>query len=162
MIMGIDAVITESSARKTLAVKLNGRVWELLAKAERTQAEQDEMIGSAHASLLLWTEFGTLNQQRGHWLISRVYAVLKLADSALYHASRCRELTERLGAGEGKDFDRAYALEAVARALAAAGKQDEARAPRELARSAGAKIADEEDRKIFTGDLEAGPWYGLQ
>ena len=57
------------------------------------------------------------------------------------------------------DFDLAYAHEARARALACAGRLDDARAERDLA--AATPIADDEDRAIVIADLADGPWYGL-
>jgi hypothetical protein len=56
-------------------------------------------------------------------------------------------------------FDQAYANEAMARALALAGRLDEARPYLEAARTT--PIADPQDREIFEGDLHAEPWYGV-
>jgi hypothetical protein len=60
------------------------------------------------------------------------------------------------------DFDHAYAAEAMARALACASELDQAAAWHARASAAGAAIADDEDREIFTGDLTTGPWFGLE
>jgi hypothetical protein len=60
-----------------------------------------------------------------------------------------------------KDFDVAYAYEAVARAEALTEQVDTARRYLQLAEAQGARIADEEDRTIFFGDLRRGPWFGL-
>jgi len=54
------------------------------------------------------------------------------------------------------------AAEAMARALACAGELDQAAAWYARASAAGAAIADDEDREIFTGDLATGPWFGLR
>ena len=59
------------------------------------------------------------------------------------------------------DFDYAYACEALARAHAARRAVDEATTWRDRAATAATKIADEEDREIFAGDLAAEPWYGV-
>ena len=95
-----------------------------------------------------------MNEQRGEWLIARVYATLGHADSALYHAQRCRAITEE-HPDEMKDFDIAYAFEGLARACALAGRADDAARCKKRAREAGDAIADAEDRKIFDGDYEA-------
>ena len=58
------------------------------------------------------------------------------------------------------DFDHAYAAEAMARALACAGDLDQAYLV--LGHAAGAIVADDEDRQIFTDDLATGPWFGLE
>jgi len=50
----------------------------------------------------------------------------------------------------------------MARALACAGELDQAAAWYARASAAGAAIADDEDREIFTGDLATGPWFGLR
>jgi hypothetical protein len=60
-----------------------------------------------------------------------------------------------------KDFDLASAYEAVARAEALAGDVETARSHHRRAEAQGARIADEEDRTIFLGDLQRGPWFGI-
>ena len=59
-----------------------------------------------------------------------------------------------------EDFDIAYGYEGMARALALAGQQDEARKYKALAQAAGEAILDPEDKEIFMADLLAGEWYG--
>ncbi|HET9558837.1 MAG TPA: hypothetical protein VFS70_17005, partial [Actinomycetota bacterium] len=59
------------------------------------------------------------------------------------------------------DFDHAYAAEAMARALACAGDLDQSAAWHSRATAAGATVADDEDRQVFTDDLATGPWFGL-
>ena len=49
----------------------------------------------------------------------------------------------------------------MARALACALDLDQAATWHARATVAGAAIADDEDREIFTGDLATGPWFGL-
>lgn len=48
-----------------------------------------------------------------------------------------------------------------ARALACAGDLDQSAAWHSRATAAGATVADDEDRQIFTDDLATGPWFGL-
>jgi hypothetical protein len=91
--------------------------------------------------------------------VSHVYAVLGRAEPALHHARRCLELAG--GEPGATDFDHAYAAESMARALACAGELDQAASWQSRATEAGAAIADDEDRDIFTGDLAGGPWFGL-
>lgn len=152
----------EAQAHRHFAIQFNNATWGLLDKKDRTREDDELMIVSAHASLRHWLEAGTgVNHQRGEWLIARVYSVLGLGDRALYHAQRCLELTE-MHAAEMKDFDRAYAYEAVARANAVAGNREQAREYLGLAEAAGAEIAGPEDKAIFQGDLGAGEWGGLR
>jgi hypothetical protein len=113
---------------KDLGRSLNGLVWRLLARNDRTAEDDARMVDAAHASQYHGREAGGPPGTRG-----RV-----------------------------ADFDHAYAAEAMARALACAGDLDQAAAWHARATAAGAGIADDEDREIFTGDLATGPWFGLR
>jgi hypothetical protein len=141
---------------------LNNKVWELLKKKDRTMAEDELMVHAAHASCYHWLVAGTaLNHQRAEWLIAHVYTVLGFPDSALRHATRCLEITMEHGS-EMKDFDRAYAQESMARALALAGKADDAKRYIALAEKEGQAIARGEDKYIFMNDFNGGRWYGVK
>jgi hypothetical protein len=160
--MSEEKTYTEAEAHRHFAAKLNGEVWGLLEKADRSPAEDELVIHTAHASCCHWLKVGTgLHHQRAEWLIARVYAELGKADAALRHAYRCQELTEE-HADLMQDFDLAYAHEAVARANALAGNQAEARRYLKLAEAAGQTIADDQSRQFFLGDLQSGNWYGLR
>ena len=143
------------------AKSINGRVWELLQKPDRSQSENDEMLYAAHACTYHWQFAGTaMHQQRGEWLISRVHVALGHAKEALRHAERCLELTQA-NKNMMQDFDIAYAFECLARANALMGDHKIAEEFFELAQKAGNAIANEEDRSIFMGDFQSGKWYGL-
>jgi hypothetical protein len=144
---------------RELGRSLNGLVWQLLARTDRTADDDARMVDAAHASQYHWREAGGPPGTRGEWLVSHVYAVLGRAEPALHHARRCLELAGN--EPEVADFDHAYAAEAMARALACARELDEAATWHSRATDAGAAIADDEDRDIFTGDLASGPWFGL-
>jgi hypothetical protein len=135
---------------RELAIAANHRTWDLLGKDDRTDVDNREMVHSAHASLWHWLQCGdAVTEQRGEWLVSHVYAVIGRAEPAVFHALRCLEITEEAGF-EG--FDRAYAYEAMARALAL--ENDPTAADwRARAEKTGAEIADPEDRAIFEADL---------
>ena len=153
---------TEVEAQGHFARSLNGKVWELLGKGERSPREDDLMVQAAHGSQYFWLLKGTaVNWQRGEWMISRVYSELGLAHEALRHAEICNRLTEE-HSDEMEDFDKAYALEALARANAVAGNREEALRTYELAAAVGDAIVDEESKKYFVDDLEGGPWNGLR
>ena len=156
-----EKAYTEHEAHGLFARNSNGHVWGLLEKTDRTKQEAELMVHAAHASLYHWLKVGTaVNHQRGEWLIARAYSELGLAEAALRHAQRCRELTEQY-AGEMEDFDRAYSHECLARAQAVAGELREARKLRALAEEAGQAIADGESKKCFFGDLNSGNWGDL-
>jgi tetratricopeptide (TPR) repeat protein len=157
---GDDSKCTEIECHKKFAIESNNEVWGLLTKESRTAQEDENMIHAAHASHYHWSKIGKpINIQRGHWLISHVYAVLNKPDQALDHAKKCLSLTEE---HVFVDFDMAYAYEAMARANAAAGNESEAAKYLKMARDAAEKIKAEEDRQLFNSDLKAGPWYGVE
>jgi hypothetical protein len=144
-----------------LGIEMNQQVWKLLDQTERDERANQRMEQFALASLYHWQRspnYKPLNAQRGHWLLSRVYAVLERGEEALTHGKRCMSLSVEL---DLKDFDLAYAHEAMARAYAATKNTDEATAHYVKASQAGATIADEKAKKIFGGDLEGPPWFGL-
>ena len=98
-----------------------------------------------------------MNEQRGQWMLSHVYAVLGKGKEALSYAEEIARLTREQ---DLKDFDLAYSYEALARANAAAGNKKEYTKWLEKAQKAGALISDEEDKKCFISDLESAPWFG--
>jgi hypothetical protein len=157
-----EKTYTEQEAHRHFAARLNGEVWTLLGKPDRSQAEDELMIHTAHASCCHWLKVGTgVHHQRAEWMIARVYSELELGEAALRHAHRCQELTQE-HADLMEDFDRAYAQEALARAHAVAGNRAEALEHLQLAEEAGQAIADEESQKLFVGDLDGGDWHGLR
>jgi len=130
--------------------RANQRVWDLIGNGRPAAETIDELVDAVHASQWHWSHGGgALEAQRGEWLLSHVYAVLGNAAAALRHAHRCFEITEAEGY---EDFDRAYAYEA--RAYALAGDPDAAEW-RARAVEAGTLIADDDDRKFFESDLAA-------
>ena len=160
--MPAEQTYTQEEAHKHFGQTLNGKVWELLNRADRTRAENELMVYAAHASLYHWLQVGTgVHHQRGEWLIAHVFTVLGIADPALRHAERCMELTREF-ASDLKDFDRAYAFEGLARAHALAGNRGAALKFLRLAEEAGQAIADAEDKSIFQGDLNGGDWHALR
>lgn len=151
-----------SQAHQHFARQTNSEVWELLSKPQRTPAEDERMIHAAHTSLYHWLHAGNVvNEQRGLWLLSRVYTVLKHPRQALYYANRCLELTRQHHA-RMKDFDIAYAHEAVARANALAGNLEAGKTHLKQALEAGEAISNPEDRNWFEVDLNNGDWYSLR
>ena len=160
--MSEEKTYTEQEAHRHFAASLNGEVWTLLGKSDRSQAEDETMIHTAHASCCHWLKVGTgVHHQRAEWMIARVYSELGLGEAALRHANRCQELTQE-HADLMEDFDRAYAQEALARANAVAGNRAEARKHLQLAEEAGQAIADEDSKKFFVGDLADGDWHGVK
>ena len=151
----------EGKWHRMQGVAANNSTWELLDGRPLTDDEADDLLGRAYAATYHWrrAEGATaVNAARGSWLVSRCHAVLGHGELALHHARRSSAHVQE--AGElAADFDRAYAHEATARALACLGRLDEARA--ELALASAVAIADPEDLAIVESDLKSEPWFGL-
>lgn len=132
----------------------NQQVWKLLDKRKRTKEENELMIHAAYASSYHWLEVGTkMHNQRSHWLLSRVYTVTKDAPNALKHAKKCMELTQKYPR-EMKDFDLAYAYEALARANFLNRQSVYGNRYLDTAKKAGEKIKNPEDKTLFFKDLK--------
>ena len=141
----------EPEEHRRLGKELYNRVWTLLETPDRSPEQTDEMLHAAHASRYHWTVGGeAAHRARGEWQCSRVYAVLRRGEPALWLARRCVALCEEHGLG---DWDLAAAYEAMARASSIAGDEDEARAWKVRATTALTAIADPEDRELIESDL---------
>jgi hypothetical protein len=157
-----EKTFTLSQAHYHFAVDFHSKTWELLEKKNRSRHENVRVLDYAHASLSHWRAAGTaVRQQRGEWLVSRVHAVLGDGVHALKHAQLCFELTED-SKSEMKDFDIAFAYEAIGRAFAVNGELSEAAKFIGLAKKAGEAIADKEDREIFMAEFNGGEWNGAR
>lgn len=158
-----DEKLTEEKWHRKQAVDLFNYTWSLLDKKKRTQEEDEEMINAAHASRHHWEvrvkngwDATPINRGRGDWQLSRVYAVLERTDPAIYYGKRYLEICEKEGI---KDWDLAYAYEAIARGYAVAGDKTKTTKFLDLAKKATEKIEDEQTRKMLYGDLETIPGY---
>ena len=142
-----------------MGIEMNIQTWDLLIKKKRSEQDDLRMIMFAKSSLYHWkksTNFQPTNEQRGEWLISRVLSILEKGETALFHAKNTIALTEK---HELKDFDLAYAYEALARANATLGNTDKCKKWLEKAKEAGNLIEGKENKKHFFGDLEMEPWF---
>jgi DNA-binding transcriptional MerR regulator len=147
----------DAATHRALGVALYNHVWTLLETADRTPAQVDEMIHSAHASRFHWRRAEgsePVNLARGEWQCSRVYAVLGRGEPALWHARRCLAINEDNGSA---DWDIASAYEAMARATLVAGDAAAAADWKAKATAALDGIADQDDRDIIEGDLATLP-----
>ena len=145
---------------RKMAAQLFNQTWDLIDKGENhTPSETDEMVHSAHASRYHWgyivnsgkyPETGPKNLERGDWLISRVYALLKRQEPSLYHANRCFSICEENNIG---DWDIAFALESFARAYALSG-DPKSKEFMQKAKEAGEEISEEGDKKYLFDELE--------
>ena len=107
-----------------MGIELNIQTWNLLDKVDRDENDDRRMLFFAKASLYHWQKsphFKPVNEQRGEWLISRIYAVLNQGEKSLEHANTCMDITDEESL---KDFDLAYAYECKARAFASLGDSE--------------------------------------
>ncbi len=140
------------------AKSANNETWNLLEKDQLSRADKEQLRNSAFASLYHWKKIGTVaNKQRGEWLLSRVFVKLKDPEAALIHAKKCMKLTET-HLNELKDFDIAYAYEAMARSMATLGDLEKAGEYYQHALEHGKVIIESEDRNLFLSDLKGGVW----
>ncbi len=147
------AEVIDDAAHSDLAKALFNRSWTLLDTADRTRAQDDELIATAQASLWHWLQVGTeLNRERGHWLIARCCAEVGRSAEALHHADVCLQSCVDHDHGA---FDLAFAHEARARALIAAGRVDEAHEALDAAALEGAAIGNADDQQWLTDNLKA-------
>jgi len=142
----------KKEVHQQFAIALFNQTWDLIELDDRDQEDDDRMIHAAHASRYHWEIAGTgENIARGEWLVSRVYALLHRIEPCLYHADRCLKVTLQ---NDLKDFDLAFAYEAMARASNLAGDEVETAKYVTLAKDAGTEISDPDDRNYFFNELK--------
>jgi hypothetical protein len=151
---GHEPVMLDPYQHRAEAVGLFNGVWQMLDIADRTPAQDDQMVHAAHASRWHWSQTGELGGDEqvavGEWQCSRVYSVLGRGEPALHHARACLAVCEE---SDLTDWVLAAAYEALARASTVAGEAGEARVWLARARTATAAIADPKDREVIEGDL---------
>ena len=128
----------------------NNTTWEMI-EAERTPANDDEMLRRAYASTYHWARAARrtpANDARGVWLLAKVWLIAGRPELSLRYADQCKALCDEHGL---VDFDLAYALDAQARAHAALGHGDLAEQLAAVARAV--PVADPEDLAILEADL---------
>ena len=126
--------------------------WDLIDKQDKTEQDIFNMIHKAHASRYHWGEVGEpVNLARGEWQISRVYAIAKLGESALFHAKEylryCQEHDLAI-------FDFAFAYESIARAYMVLGNKELVNKNLQLAKEATSKVENEDNQKYLYSELQ--------
>jgi hypothetical protein len=144
-----EAISAEQT--KALAGKLFNRVWELIENTDRTEAEELEMIHSAHASRQLWQEVGGPQQWAiGEWQCARVYCEVGFPESAIFHAQACLELVET---NEVPIWMHASVFEVLARSYWAAEDIDLAKLARGRALQLIPQIEDDKNRELIASQV---------
>lgn len=160
-----EQMVDQRDLHRWFGVQLNNDMWAAIEDetigVSTPRLERERMLYAAYASAYHWRKVGDeANFARGEHLISRVAARLGEAGLAVRHARRCLELVES-HPDVMEDWDRAFAYEALARGLAAAGENDEALAEYERALKQAAAISDPADREIVENELRREPWFDL-
>ena len=158
----MSEVTEEQKMHHYMGIEMNIQTWNLLGKEDRNEQDDVRMVNFAQASLYHWRKshkYEPVNEQRGQWMLSRVYAVLGKGKEALSYANEASRLTKEQ---DLKDFDLAYSYEALARANAASGNKKECAKWLEKALEVGACIQCEDAKKYFILDLESAPWFGCK
>lgn len=147
------SVTLNATVHHYFAVHFNNKVWQLLSKPSITIEEGYKLIDLAHASNLHWRYVANdINQQRGMYLIARVFLAVGNPEAAIIYAKKCCEITLKNPEGI-KDFDYAYAEEMMWKCELALGNIDKAEKHKKNCEKLTSLIIDEEDKKIFMADF---------
>lgn len=136
------------------AVECNNSCWDLIG-AERTPADDEELLRRAYASAYHWQRAAgatAANEARARWMLAKAHLVTGQPERSLHYADACMAACEEHGL---VDFDLAYAHEARARALQSLGRAGEAAEAWNAAHAV--PIADPEDAAVLAADLAVGP-----
>ena len=137
-----------------LAIEYFNKTWDYIDLVDRTHQQDIEMIHTAHTSRFHWglAEGGTdLNKARGEWQISRVYNLVGLGESALYHGKESLRLCESNNYG---DFDLVFAYETIAYAYRVLGKHQKMKLYLELGYKALDQVKKQEDKDYCKSELD--------
>ena len=136
---------------KALAAKLFNRAWQLIENTDRSEAEELEMIHSAHASRLHWQQIGGPKEWAiGEWQCSRVYCEVGFPESAILHAQACLEIVE---SNDVPLWMHASTFEILARSYWAAEDLDLAKLARGRALQLLPQIEDAADREHIAAQV---------
>ena len=137
------------------AVECNNTAWDLISKPERTAAEGADMLFVAYASAYHWFKIGPeLNQARAVLLLAHTHSMLGQGEQAMQYAHSALPYFQ---AGNGEDWDLAFAHLEVALAAAVSGDRESHAHYYRLARELGEAIHEAEDQEIFLKEFSRIP-----
>ena len=143
---------TPADFHREIANELFHLVLGLMAREDRTCAENDRMVHAAHASRFHYDFAGApVNLSLGEWQCARVHTLVRQPDAALHHAWNALEIAENYSLG---DFQVALAHTALAGAFGL-NKPPEAAKHLEKARVLREGVLEEEQRTLLTNELAA-------
>lgn len=150
--MNADSYGMSAEMHKKIAATLFNQTWDLIEK-KRNPDDDDLMISVSQASLFHWRfAGGDLELSRGHWIISRVYSILSMPESAIYHGNRCLDHCKN---GNLENFEFGFACEALARAYYIGRNESEYHKYFKLAIGYSEKVNDPEDRKWLETNINS-------
>ncbi len=141
----------EAAAHVHLSKACFNRAWTLIDRVDRSAADDEVMVGLAHASRWHWSQRPDCTDRHrsiGAWQVARVHALLGHGAEAMRYATMADEL-----AGGLAPFYRASAKEGLARAAIASGDPVAARAHAMQARVLVQAVVDAEERDLVLNDL---------
>jgi hypothetical protein len=154
----VDDKLSLEKWHRKMAVDLFNNTWNYLDKKDLTAEEKDAMIHSSHASRYHWGirvqngwDANPINLGRGDWQLSRVYAVLGDSNRAIHYGQTYLDICKNEGI---KDWDLAYAYEALARGYAVKGDTKNKEKYLKLAEKAMAEVEDKDTRNMIENDLK--------
>ena len=143
----------QTQTHKEFAANCFNKTWDLIDKKDRSKEEDREMVHTAHASLYHWMQIGTpLEFARGEWQVSRVYSLLNMSQSALYHAMASLHLCME---NDIKGFDLAFGYEAVARAYKLLGDDKNKQKHIDLALEYAKNVEDAGDKEYTLSEINS-------
>lgn len=157
-------VVEGRELHRYFGVELNNETWDLMEQIgpDSPISDRERLLYGAYASTLHWLEAGNeANHARGEHLIARAALHIGRLDVGLHHARRCLELVQA-HPDQMADWDKPFAQEALARALAATGSTAAAREHLARCQELTDAIADPEDRQAVLDVLAQPPWFGLR
>ena len=155
----VEEVLTDAESRQVVHEVFSAgcfnKCWALIDKVERSDADAEDMILAANASLWHWKQrkdCKPMNLSVGYWQLSRVYALADQYAMAEQYGRKCLEVSRK---NKLPPFYVGYAYEALARA--ALVKKDAKKAGEYLAaaRSELKKVKEKDERELLEGDLAA-------
>ena len=151
----MDSNAVADAWHRTFAVAAFNRSWDLIDKADRSPAEDAELLTAVFASRFHWEPIGDdENKAVGDWQIAHAASHLDLPQIALTFATSALERAQAAGR---TDWLLASCYEGVARAHAIAGDRDERDRYVELARAVLAGVDDPDDRDLIESQLSTIP-----
>jgi len=142
------------AAHKYFSTHCFNSAWDLIDKSERTPEEDEQMIRLSLASQYHWSQredSSSTSASIGFWQTSRIYALIGQVDNARRYGQLCLGASQEEGV---EPFYLGFAYEALARAEAVAGKEQEMEAFLDKAKSAAEKIDKEDEKKMLLDDLK--------